>query len=391
MLYLVMCFLAMVLSCLGATLHVTGPEDRQVEFGDGTYAFATLAGGPGFLNSTVNVFAPDFVTMTGTSVNEMMTLIRDQQATIASQQADIEALKQFVGMMPPPPPPLTRVGPTDDLQAVINEAASGDIIELADGTYTGARGSSGSMCIINNKNLTIRAANRGAVVIDGQNLMRLFDIGSVQGFEFLRVTLEGLKITRGRACCGHVTGYGGAFAVGTAYCCAPDGRSQLEYAPSAPTLILNYCEIYDNWAEAVGGVVYLYRGSLIMDHSNVYSNTAQGQPGGNSGGVIVGGGYNVQVSNSRFSNNRVERAGGIGSVWQGGIEFQENSASFTNCSFDNNYDSQSQMIAIACNYPDQYVCPPVIFECCTFGAGQNVVATGAATVIQGCAAPGETN
>ena len=38
------------------------------------------------------------MTMIGTSLNEMMALIREQQATIVSQQADIEALKQFVGM-----------------------------------------------------------------------------------------------------------------------------------------------------------------------------------------------------------------------------------------------------------------------------------------------------
>jgi len=90
----------------GATLHVTGPDERQLEFGDGTTSFATLSGGEGFINSTVTVNAPDFVTMTGTSVNEMMTLIRDQQATIRD-------LKEFVGMMPPssppptPPPPVT--------------------------------------------------------------------------------------------------------------------------------------------------------------------------------------------------------------------------------------------------------------------------------------------
>ena len=85
----------------GATIHVTGPEERQVEFGDGTTSFATLSGGEGFINSTVNVYAPDFVTMTGTSVNEMMTLIREQQVTIVSQQVEIGALKQYVGMMPP--------------------------------------------------------------------------------------------------------------------------------------------------------------------------------------------------------------------------------------------------------------------------------------------------
>ena len=88
----------------GATIHVTGPDKRQVEFGDGTTSFATLSGGEGFINSTVTVNAPDFVTMTGTSVNEMITLIRNQQTTIVSQQVEIEALKQFVGMMPPSMP-----------------------------------------------------------------------------------------------------------------------------------------------------------------------------------------------------------------------------------------------------------------------------------------------
>jgi len=102
----------------GARIHVTGPGERQVVFGDGTTPFATLSGGEGFINSTVTMNAPDFVTMTGASVNEMMALIRDQQATIASWQADIEALKRFVGMMPPsatpalPPAPPPTVGAT---------------------------------------------------------------------------------------------------------------------------------------------------------------------------------------------------------------------------------------------------------------------------------------
>jgi len=42
----------------GATIHVTGPDERQVEFGDGTTSFATLSGGEGFLNSTVNGECP---------------------------------------------------------------------------------------------------------------------------------------------------------------------------------------------------------------------------------------------------------------------------------------------------------------------------------------------
>ena len=95
----------------GATIHVTGPDERQVEFGDGTTSFATLSGGEGFINSSVTVNSPDFVTTTGTSVNEMMALIREQQTAIIAQQAEISALKQFVGIgrpapsLPPSAPP----------------------------------------------------------------------------------------------------------------------------------------------------------------------------------------------------------------------------------------------------------------------------------------------
>jgi len=89
----------------GATVHVTGPDERQVEFGDGTTSFATLSGGEGFINSTVNVYAPDFVTSTGGSVIDLWALVLQTQAQVASQQGEIEALKVFVGMLPPSLPP----------------------------------------------------------------------------------------------------------------------------------------------------------------------------------------------------------------------------------------------------------------------------------------------
>jgi len=77
----------------GATVHVTGPEERKVAFGNGVNEFATLSGGEGYINSTVTVNAPDFVTMTGTSVEEMITVIRDQQVAIIAMQARMDALQ----------------------------------------------------------------------------------------------------------------------------------------------------------------------------------------------------------------------------------------------------------------------------------------------------------
>ena len=76
-----------------AQLHITGPDERELVFGDGTTAFATLSGGEGYVNSTVTISAPDFVTMTGTSLqNELMV----QQAQIGAQQAQIVALLERV-------------------------------------------------------------------------------------------------------------------------------------------------------------------------------------------------------------------------------------------------------------------------------------------------------
>jgi len=89
----------------GATIHVTGPDERQVEFGDGTTSFATLSGGEGFINSTVTVTAPDFVTMTGTSMNEMMALIRQQQVALIAQQAELNVIRAACTPAPSGPPP----------------------------------------------------------------------------------------------------------------------------------------------------------------------------------------------------------------------------------------------------------------------------------------------
>jgi len=76
----------------GATVHITGPDERQVEFGDGTTSFATLSGGSGYINSTVSVYAPDFETMSGTSMNQMVTVLVAQQAQLAAALADNAAL-----------------------------------------------------------------------------------------------------------------------------------------------------------------------------------------------------------------------------------------------------------------------------------------------------------
>ena len=472
----------------GATIHVTGPEERQVEFGDGTNVFATLSGGPGFLNSSVNVNAPDFVTASGVSVDALgRRLEATDAATIASQQATIAALSQQIGVtcptqtqgldvlhthegysvfksavvpdlgndidkavaacraahsnalplgvyavseaktrtsfvigncnnkvnvfsywphhsiatppapqlfgglddaatvvnvyqrsdadastcgygtaaflcpdwsnqcngqrvlcavltfMPPPSPPpamppaappalpIISVGPSDDLQAVIDAASPNDIIELADGTYTSSRD---QMYVID-KNLTIRAHNFGGVVIDGENTRQLFRLqgyetvnGAVtlQGYstEYLQVTLEGLHLTRGR------TGMGG----GAAYIYG-NNINIWERAEAWPTLILNHCNLTHHQSP-VGGAILVYRGSLIVDSCNFISNVATGPnyPYGQGGAIRVYVAYKFAITNSYFRLNS-DAPTPLGGVLELGALIAPR-ATFIDCRFSEN-------------------------------------------------------
>ena len=75
------------------------------------------------------------------------------------------------------------------LQTAINSATAGDILVLADGTYTG----SGGNVIEISKDITIRAQNSGQAILDGENARRVIYISGGN------VVLEGLKITKGSA------------------------------------------------------------------------------------------------------------------------------------------------------------------------------------------------
>ena len=83
----------------------------------------------------------------------------------------------------------TTVSPgAGTLQTAIDAATAGDVLELADGTYTG----SGDEVLLISKDITIRAKNVGQAVLDGENARRVIKITSGT------VVLEGLKIFGGR-------------------------------------------------------------------------------------------------------------------------------------------------------------------------------------------------
>ena len=80
-----------------------------------------------------------------------------------------------------------NIGPAEDLQTAVDDANGGDVIVLADGNYTGNGGN-----VVNiNKDITIRAANAGQAVLDGEDSRRVVSITGGT------VVLEGLDITKG--------------------------------------------------------------------------------------------------------------------------------------------------------------------------------------------------
>ena len=143
--------LLLALHADGAKIHITGPDERQVEFGDGTTAFATLSGGEGCINSTVNVYAPDFVDTGGVSMKDLVSLVAVLAADLEETKARIAAVERVNGMVPPPllppssppasplpplpPPPSPSPPPVDPISGCTahSNMVSGYIVRVCEG------------------------------------------------------------------------------------------------------------------------------------------------------------------------------------------------------------------------------------------------------------------
>ena len=104
---------------------------------------------------------------------------------------------------PPPLPPGTSAVPgAGTLQAALDAASLGDVLVLADGTYTAGPGQSQVLSI--SKSITIRAQHAGQAVLDGEDQRRGIQIDS--STYDCTVVLEGLVITKARASDGRGSG-----------------------------------------------------------------------------------------------------------------------------------------------------------------------------------------
>jgi len=164
------------------------------------------------------------------------------------------------------------VHPSDDLVSVLSYASSGDVLLLASGVYTPA--ATGDFGLQINKNITIAAQQTGQAVLDGQNERTVLSITA--GF----VHLKGLNITNG---------------VGT----------------------------------QVGGGIFISGGTVAIETSQIFSNTASfGNEGGAGGGIAIEGGT-VNINDCAIHNNQAPYGGGV-------IIAEDAATTVSNCTISGN-------------------------------------------------------
>lgn len=184
--------------------------------------------------------------------------------------------------------------PYQSLRHAIEQSSNGSTIYLADGNYSGK----------NNRNLTIDKSlsivgnSRDKVVIDGENIARIFIINSP-----IAVKLDSMTL---------INGYEAPVKT------TPEGGAIYSYGAS---LTLNKVTVKNSNGNDNGGAVYNYLGSLTVIDSDFINNQAK-----KKGGALFTAGVTV-IRNSRFISNKVTDAlnGVGGAIMIAGSGLMENS------------------------------------------------------------------
>ena len=194
--------------------------------------------------------------------------------------------------------------PYQSLKHAIEQSSNGSTIYLADGNYSGADNRN----ITIDKSLSIVGNSRDNVIIDGENIARIFIINSP-----IAVKLDSLTLTNGYDQSGKTSIQGGAI-----------------YSYGA-SLTLNKVTVKNSNGNSNGGAIYNYLGSLTVINSDFISNQAK-----NKGGALFTAGVTV-IQNSRFISNQITDAnnGVGGAILIAGSGLIENSL------FEKNYAAYS--------------------------------------------------
>ena len=180
-----------------------------------------------------------------------------------------------------------------DLQAVIDAASPGDVIEVAAGVCTGKAFSGDDFWI--GKDIVLRGAGAGLTVLQGSGApnSRVMSVG-----EGVVATLQGLTITGGTI----------------------DEENAGGGVQNDGTLTLIGVTVSDNVAGGGGGLINSPGASLTLVDSTVANNTVTNPVTAGAGGIINGMGSTLTLVNSTVSGNRAVAPSASASGFAGGIQ-----------------------------------------------------------------------
>ena len=206
------------------------------------------------------------------------------------------------------------LGDYPTIQAAVNAATDGDIIELTDGTFTG---DGNRDIMVPARPITIRSQSGDYLdcIIDCQGSAR----AEHRGFRFETavgsgdVTLEDVAIING-----YVTDSGGGIWIlgasptidgcAVAMCTADGGstRGGGIYVSDGGSPTVNWCQISQNTA-AYGGGVAVFNASGVFQSCDITDNEATDT----AGGVYIQAGGTIQIAYCDIVSNSAPRAGGV--------------------------------------------------------------------------------
>ncbi|MDQ5909577.1 MAG: hypothetical protein QG599_1672 [Pseudomonadota bacterium] len=206
------------------------------------------------------------------------------------------------------PTTLTVTNDLDDLSAgslrkTIEVAGSSDTIQFDSGLNGQTITLSGHIAI--DKNLTIQGPGSGQLIIDGNNVDKIFWINSTSAV----VVIDGLTLTGGSHSSGGAidnwTGGGGDLTLKN---CVLFGNSSSDIGGAIANLnrlTIDKCQLNNNDAYSDGGAIYNSGSLLNIKNSTLFENTSI-----NNGGAIYSSGGIVTLTQSTLSGNTAGAFGG---------------------------------------------------------------------------------